>query len=330
MKKMYLFLFFIAIFLSCSKVEITPETPQEEAKIYTVSFKMGGEITSISDSPLRATPNDLYGIQVYSKAHEDDSESPYAYGLFDDPTSISIKLMSGYIYSFVCTMVVDGKNKLSGSVLEGYTQPFTNTEGSVQNRTKISTNFIYSSNGSLAYIDKGLSYIYTPGGGDKSYSRPNTDRYYGTTSDFVPSENGIVNINMKRTVFGVKIVAQDFSEGKLAIQLTDCPLITLTYPTTEIQEIYAFSNVVYAYIDSDYYTENVNLQINWIKNDGATVPIANQTLTFTRNKLTTINVKVDDLAVNNGIGIDLDNTPINEGDTINVGVNNSIDTPVNP
>ena len=312
-----LFLFSIfAIALACSKEEVNSETPQEEAKMYTVSFKMGGEITSISDSPLRATPNDLYGIQVYSKAPNDATEKPYAYGLFDDPTAISVKLMSGYTYRFICTMIVDGKDKLSnfGNV---YFTPIN---------TSIGAQFIYSSTISSS-LSTGYSSLKFD---DKFYQRPNVDRYYGLALGFVPSENGVVNINMKRTAFGVKVVSQDFTEGKLTVQLQGSPLATLTYPAIEMQEIYTFYNVADAFSFNGDYTESVNLQINWIKNDGVNIPIATQTVTFTRNKLTTINVKVGDVSVNNGIGINLDNTGMTDGETINVDGTTSTETPINP
>lgn len=314
-----LFLFSIfAIALACSKEEVNSETPQEESKMYTVSFKMGGEITSISDSPLRATPNDLYGIQVYSKAPNDATEKPYAYGLFDDPSTISIKLMSGYTYRFISTMVVDGKNKL----VNGYYMPFFTGQP-----TPVGTQFVYSSTIAYSSIDYGNATLHFD---NNLYRRPNIDRYYGVTSGFIPSENGVVNINMKRTVFGVKVIAQDFTEGQLTFQLAEAPLATLTYPTTEMQEIYTFYNVADAFSHGGDYTESVNLQINWIKSDGVNIPIATQTVTFTRNKLTTINVKVGDVSVNNGIEINLDNTGMTDGETINVDGTTSNDTPINP
>lgn len=321
MRKILSLFILLFTFLACSKDEINTEAPQEEAKTYIVSFKMGGEITSISDSPLRAATSDLYGIQVYSKA-PNESEKPYAYGLFDDPATISVKLMSGYTYRFICTMVKDGKNKITNHG-SGYFMPFyISGPGAVQ----VNQQFIFSSTLNFQSIIYGNSTLNID---NKNYSRPNIDRYYGVTSNFSPSENGVVNINMKRTVFGVKVTTQDFSEGQLAIQLAEAPLATLTHPNTEIQDIYTFHNVADAYFNGDY-TESVNLQINWIKNDGVNIPIATQTVTFTRNKLTTINVKVGDVSVNNGIGINVDNTGMTDGETVNIDGSTSTDTPVNP
>jgi hypothetical protein len=85
--KNLLYLFLIGILFSCGgagEEELNPEEPDinSEPKEYIVSLGMTGEI-EISESPLlgRASSDDLYGVQVYSKTAT-TNYIPYAYGLF--------------------------------------------------------------------------------------------------------------------------------------------------------------------------------------------------------------------------------------------------------
>ena len=107
-----------AALVACSKEDAL--TPQEEPEFYTVKLGWGGEIVDIAYEPLdtRATTDDLYGIQVYSKPNNNSTATswePYAYRLLDNPNEISIDLASGNKYKFVATMIVDGKEKLDNN-----------------------------------------------------------------------------------------------------------------------------------------------------------------------------------------------------------------------
>jgi hypothetical protein len=84
--------------------------PQEK---YTVSLKMGGEITS-EEMPLstkaETASRDVYGVQVY--VNQNGTYPPYAYGLFDNVDSMEIGLRNDSTYKFVCTLVKNGKDSL--------------------------------------------------------------------------------------------------------------------------------------------------------------------------------------------------------------------------
>ena len=56
-------------------------------------------------------------------------------------------------------------------------------------------------------------------GGYKQY--PETDRYYGETTDYVPTEGGVVSIEMKRCVFGMKLNVTGVIDGSLTIFFND-------------------------------------------------------------------------------------------------------------
>ena len=139
---------------------------------------------------------------------------------------------------------------------------------------------------------------------------------------------------MKRVSFGVKCIAENFTEGKLNIQLDKAPLLIMEYPATTIEEIFTFENEGWisngnAWTADDY-SETIPFSITWTKNDGAVVPLVAQNITFKRNKLTTITVKINDAGVENGVNISTENEEIQPGDNIVINTDNSGDSNVDP
>ena len=277
----------------------TPETPSAES--YTVSLGFGGEI-EVGYEPLRsAENNDLYGINVYSapaNVEGTPSWTNYAYGLFDDPSNIKIDLLVGYQYKFEATMVKDGKEKVfynSG----GYSSPF----GPSYRVVAISTSFNYGLS-LMSYIGEGNTYLKNPNG---IYNRPNTERYYGELEGYIPSNNGKATIDMGRTSYGVKFVAQGQSAnvGTLEIQMEQSPLVTFNLAeSNEYFDIYTFSNVRNAWLKSDY-SEEVSVNINYIREDDTVVPLGSHKVTFVRNTTTVVTVNIGYGGAENGLGFNI-------------------------
>lgn len=277
---------FAMLFVSCSN-ELQEE--QSTPKTYTVSLGVKGEILDVIQTPLTKSGenNNLYGIQVYSTNTPDDnnSYSPYAYGLFDDISNISITLLDGYYYRFVCTMVLNGKNILRHNVGKYYYPFFNFSDGgtSIENGFKITTQTrLYDLEGGCTSLAA------------KEYYRPNTDRYYGEILGFQPTTNSTINIEMKRTVFGVKFIAAGLTEGNLKIVMNETPelYINSTDAKHEIEDIFTFSNVDDAF-NKENYSEDIKTSIYWEKADGTEVPIAvNYTLTFTRKMMHTVRINL--------------------------------------
>ena len=306
-------------FASCSSDDVIPNEPQKP-KEYTVSLGFTGEI-SISESPLsRASENNLYGIQVYSCPNNGTSTtySYYAYGLFDDTSLINIKLLEGYKYKFVATMVVDGKNAIK-STNNVYSSPF--------NSTSLDNKFIYSKDEHIAGtsgVSVGNVHLV---GHTRSYVHPNINRFYGETTDYIPESNKNVEIDMKRMAFGIKYVS-DLLEGSLKIALEGAPEVVITYPETGHEDIYAFQYIQAAFNKEEQHSEQISTTITWTKDDGVVIPLGTHNITFKRNILTTITIKVADITTENGIGITLENK---EMDTENITIENGeiVDTNVN-
>lgn len=329
MKKIFLLMFAAICFAACGGDEnsipgVTPDEPNTTPKEFLVSLGFSGEITSIEESPLsRAATNDLYGIQVYSSPASSDNYKPYAYGLFDSKDGMVIKLLEGYKYKFESSMVVDGKQKIiSYDYGTSYWSPFNTS-----NATKLENKFVYDSGTEMDHLDDG----YTTSGPTDYFWHHNTMRYYGEVTDYVPTANGSVSINMKKVVFGAKFITEGFTEGTLYIKLEKAPTLQIVFPQTEVEDIFTFMNI--SNDDrwtADTYTETIPVSISWQKNDGAIVPLINQDVTFKRNIKTTITVKVNDSSVNQGLNITEEKNELQPGENIVLESSGAGNTPVNP
>jgi hypothetical protein len=311
----------------------------EEPETYTVKLGWGGEILDVHQEPLssRASGNDLYGIQVYSKSGESSSWTPYAYGLFDDPNNISIKLLNDAKYKFVATMIKDGKNKVYKSFTE-YSTPFV-LSGTSDAKVELN-NFIFNVQDGLEYLRFGTTSMKTPNdsGYLGHYDCPNTDRYYGELSDYVPNaDNAKATIQMKRTAFGAKFIAEGelANSGILEVQITDAPKMTLELTESDdvLFDIFTFKEVAAAWAAKGDYTETVNVAINWISPENVVMPLGTHEVTFKRNTTTVVTVNIEQQSETAGIGFGFDSSeqgnPAEDGENdVTVGGGSSTDTDV--
>lgn len=289
-----------------------PQKPKE----YIVSLGYTGEL-SVSESPLSRAEaeekNDLYGFSVTycPNVAGQTTYEPYAYGLFDDITSIKVKLLEGYKYRFATTMIVNGKNVIH-YVGNEYKWPF-----------------LMILNNEFTYSDKLMNYVEYSTINNPSYNRYPADRYYGNLADFIPSEeNDNAQIYMKRVVFGAKFVAENLDEGKLNVIVEKAPSVTLTPEEAATEEIiYTLSGVKSAY-ETDDYSEEVAINIKWVKANSVTVPLGEHKINFKRNKLTTITIKVADITSDNNVSVELEDEEMGEGDNITIENGEIFDTTI--
>ena len=289
--------------IACSKDEVP--APQDEPEFYTVNLGWEGEILDVSYEPLTRSnsADDLYGIQVYSTPDKEGEAfttwTPYAYGLFDGATDISINLLKGYKYKFVATMVVNGKNVIRKE-LNAYSYPFFNG-GSIS----IGETFDYRVDKEMNALRSGTSTLRE----NRVYNHPNTERFYGELTDYTPGENGAkAKIHMKRTSFGAKFIAKGTlaSEGTLKIMMDGAPdmMLELSNSNNQISDIFTFYNVKAAW-ENNQYSETITTYISWIRPDGTVVPLNSHELTFKRNATTVVNVTIDDDGSSNGFDFDI-------------------------
>lgn len=313
MKKISFLAMATLLIAGCSEGEDSPINPKPEpTKEYIINLGLSGEITNIEESPLtKALGNDLYGVQVFSMpTTETDIRKykAYAYGLFDDKTKMTIKLLEGYKYKFVSTMVVDGKSELN--YRSNYSQPF-NVEGSP--KSELNNIFTYTTSKGMYMLDVGTATM----SDGKPYNVPILNRYYGELIDYIPNENKRASIYMKRVSFGAEVILEGFNEGRAIIAIKGAPILEIKHPEVKINKIFTFNgrSSIMNWTQDDY-TETMPVSISWEKKDGAVVPLVSQDITFKRNKLTTITVKTKDNSTDNGVDVTEDKTEMGKGDNI--------------
>lgn len=300
----------------CSSSE-EPETVEQssQTKVVQVSIGFSGEITNVTESPLSRAgeAKDWYAFQVY-EADDNGSYKKYAYGFFDNKSDMVINLNEGRKYKFDVSMVVDGSDRV-------YCFCLTNAGW-----TKVGNSFFISSAESVRYMYEGYLYLNHP---SEQFDRPNVDRFFGSTEGYVAREGGSVNIDMKRVSFGVKFVADGFTEGQLEMSVEGAPTIYLNSSEgSEVEDIISFNNLLAAYSSPGEYSESIPVNIVWVKADGKRVPIASSNIDFKRNKLTTVEFEVKENTTSNSFNITNDEE-MEKGDVIEIG-GDGTPTIVNP
>ena len=304
MKRFFLLLAVVGmLFTACNEAGTNeqPNTPTEPEYV-TVSLGLNVELDYGYEPLSRAEENnDLYGIQVYSTpvpATENAEWTKYAYGLFDNVDNLTIKLIRGYEYKFVATMVKDGKEKVVCFADGTIGAPFVHeSEPNSYRYTTLSESFIYGQLG--MDLDDGRTEL--EGFGYKNH--PNVERYYGELDGYIPGDNDSkATIELERTSFGVKYIAKgDFAEnGTLEILMAEAPQLNLHLAeSNEVSEIYTFRNVRAAWLDENY-TETISVALRIAYSDGSTAPLGTHNITFKRNITTIVNV---DLTVSGDSGV---------------------------
>lgn len=308
------------VITACSNNIDVPENNKEQ-DFYTIQLGMGGELDVTYEPLSRVASDDVYGIQVYSTPNKEDDQdygwTAYAYGLFDDAESISIKLLKGYKYKFVATMIKNARNIL-GNTNNYFDKPFNigihqGGGGFFLENLLLNNSFTYGTTTFWHELQSGESSLKKSSNGQYSFEHPNTDRFYGEYINFVPNQDEDVSIPMKRVSFGASFVAVNTisKTGKLDIQLTDAPKLEIDFTAGELdqfwtKDIFTYCNIKEAY-DSDDYSENISVTINWIKDDGAIIPLGTHSITYKRNKNTIVTIYIKNISSDNSIGFTIDN-----------------------
>lgn len=286
------------LYIGCSNVENIPQPEEtvQEPESYTISLGMGDGTES------RAVGSTIYGINVYFDKEKDDVQDDiYAYGLFDDQSKMTLTLLSGYKYRFECSAVKDGKSKLycgpyGSNTFAGYADPFQTKASS---STLLENKFITGATTYLSGLGTGRAILKD---GDASYivrAYPQIERYYGEVADYTPVKNGTVNIPLKKTYFGSKLVVKGNLDGIVTVSCAISNNGTATKiwdvsTTEELQEsgaIYSYSSVKDCWENESNLTAIITMTYD--SNRGEYWDLSNKkNITFKRNVMTTITVNV--------------------------------------
>lgn len=281
-------LLIVVTLFSCSK-EDAPY--QEDDKFYMVSLNFKGDITT-ADSPLtRGTAtDDLYGLLVW------ENNAIMGGGLYDNIEDMKFRLQASKKYKFVVTAVKNGKKVIYKSDKGLYQYPFES----------YLTNSFASPHPQLSNLQSGYSYVGLSG---RDY--PETDRFYGEVIDYVPTENGVVNMDLKRTAFGLKYEVSGVSDGTVAVTVKNSYAVffeksDITADYTSEEKIFTFKNVYSAWQYADNYTENVEVSVSWKRGIGITQDLGSKEVVVKRNKMNIIHIKLATDESNQNLGIDVE------------------------
>lgn len=299
------------------------EEPQVEPQLkeYTVSLKMGGEVTT-SESPLaraETASDDLYGVEV-TYYNENDSRCAFAHGLFDNVDDMKVNLLKGITtYKIQVLLVKNGKNLIYNN--DGsYNKPF----GSNYGGTPIMNKFNYaqgSTSGyhSFDYLTEGEMSI-----ADREKMKyPEASFYYGEVNNYTPEVNGTVDIDLKHTAFGLKYEVTGITDGTVSVTISNNERSlfsnsSITEDYTSEEKIIAFYDTYSAWQYADNYTENLTVSVKWTRGVGVLEDKGSKTIQVKRNVMNVVRIKMsaDDGSATFGITTEDDGSMT--GETVDV------------
>lgn len=339
---------------SCSHTDgsLSEPVPNDDGKTYEVSLSLGGEYTSVTEEPLsRAeedTPKKYYGVNVYCMKTDgtENTYNRYAYGVFDNVADMRITLLGGYRYKFECTSVTEDNDKIGYESMWingiynpdclGY--PFMINGGyfPISNLNR----FLIDQKNNLTTIKNGTSKIENGEYGIEAVY-PRLNRFYGELEDYLPSDGATATILMKRTVFGIKVVVNGVPDGSLewydnTSYRNNSYGLCFSYAnctgTEKIErtDIFTFPNVYDCWKSEEPYTQDFTIYFVWTRANGYK-QYFDKPIIVKRNVMTTVNVNLTGGANDTTIGINEDDTPMdNEDISVDYDGGNLNDTPVNP
>lgn len=302
---------FAALLVGC----LPPEPIQEPPIPRTITTKIqcGGEWAVRPSEPLaqptqsikpsKAQPNDLLAVQIYAKpiGAPDNQYEPFAHGLFDTWSDLSVELRSTNTYKMVASMVVEGK-KVLYSYISGYGDPFSAGTENI----KVTNSFAYNTTRAMTGLTAGAAQLVS-GQTWKRYARPPIDRYCAVLTDYTPVENQPVELLLKRVSFAIKLSAPDLPEGSITVSLHSAPPIELT-SKEPIEIIYSLLGSISA-VDwlEPTYEDQVVCTALWKKNNGDRVNIGpKEGVKINARRNHRIPIELYTSGQSNGVGISIE------------------------
>lgn len=270
-------------FAACNNDD-NSEVLEQDLEYVTVGLNCTGEFLTLRETPINTRANesvqeiqDVYAIKVY-EVGEDNTETGYAYGVFTSLNDVKINLVAGRKYNFRTSIQIGNNN---------FNKP-------------IGSEFVYTTDIDILNFEA-LGLI------DPLLSTFQSDRYYGAINNYVPEQNGTIEIETKRIVYGANFIATGLSEGELNVVVSkrdrDFYSVELTEENPQSNEIYTFQQIREAWQQYENYTSTKRLYITWTKDDNSVIPLGIYEVTFKRNVKTTIKINLENIGFNNTLSI---------------------------
>lgn len=277
---------------SCADTDIPDCDTDASDEYIEVSLKCTGDITDMGATPMsRADGTDLYCFHVLvdEVVGGDEYLMPYAYGLFNDISDVTVKLRTIDKYAVVCTMVEDGANVIYSEEREGlryYSFPF---------ECQLTNSFIYDADSDINPVLSGAAVIYDDYGyGVYSYM-PSIKRYLGVSdlkNLYDPSTgNGTLSVNLKNMTFGMNITANNFTEGTIRIWIDGEEKVSFDSGEQSKSAYFSMNDLLNAH-DYPENPENHEIMAEWIDALGTSHFIDVKEVGFFPNTIKNITVNV--------------------------------------
>lgn len=245
--------------LSCNKSEIEELEISDEP--YVVGFDASSINSQVESSPLTRAAGETiwYAIQVYKSATS-SPEEPYAYGLFDDISNLTISLSPNTTYRIECIIQVCSKGKTynSGAIKMGIGC------GSLVK----SQNFTYTNSKSLfRHVSSGTQSIFE-------------GNFFCGSKENLRNVTGLISLDVTQRSSGVKISKEEngsIVDFSYQLKLSAGSIILST--TLGRDEIYYFAStnsltssfgefpIVYATISNSsntYFNQQINPIVKYL------------------------------------------------------------------
>lgn len=247
------------------------DIPNGREETIDVRLTLCGDVDYI-DEPLTKAwgeSNSVYGIAVYVYNDNVDAYERYAYGIFASASNLSI------------TLTTTKKYKFEAAYIKHFTDKYCFVDSQYIAFSEPTDGFVYTS-----------SYFYPAMWGPiSSASKTNiieSDLYYGSISDYVPSST--CSISLDRKSFGIDMSVEGLQEGSVELSLSGMKManyitsMVVSYPETSVSKIYSYRS----YTSSD--SQKMWVEINYYDSSSNKTCIANEELVF--EKCTRKKVKV--------------------------------------
>ena len=171
-------------------------------------------------------------------------------------------------------------------------------------------------------------------------SYPQTDRYYGETTDYTPKEGGVVTIDMKLCVFGFQFVVTGVSDGSFSFSVIDSENTylysesSIKSDTTFDEERHTFRDVYSCWqnaMSTDDYSQEFTINMTWVRGNNVTQTLDPLKITFKRNVMTTVNINLNGGKTDNSFDLKLEDGEMGtENKDFDIDAGDITDTPVDP
>lgn len=296
-------------------LEVEQPGGEEEGDAYSITLLLEGDAGEVN----QAAGTHLYGVQVLSRAEGSGEDyAPYGYGIYNDSARVELRLEPGNEYEIYTTLVAEGQQKVRayGSL---YAAPFEVGDygdvfppaGYVLSTPELNV-FLRDAVQGLPGIASGATVLAADG---NRYDRPNTARYFGERLGYVPTGDGVLIVDMTRTLFTVTCEVENLTEGRIRVEIEGAPALYIDAASAEhtVSDVFTFANPYGNWTDSGY-SETAEVTFVWEKPNGLERVLSTETVTFVRGNAHLLSTVFSD----DGMTMDIENKPLTDGEVINI------------